>query len=90
MKPETLLTELETAADRRAIKVSYESLQATVGAGGLCRVKGSYRVIIDKRASTGERLSTLAAALAQVGLGPVELSAAARDLVALHTVRRAS
>lgn len=90
MKPETLLTELETAADRRSIKVSYESLQATVGAGGLCRVKGSYRVIIDKRASTGERLSTLAAALAQVGLGPIELSSAARDLVALHTVRRAS
>jgi hypothetical protein len=90
MKPEAMLTELETAADRRSIKVSYEALQASVGSGGLCRVKGNYRVIIDKRATTGERLSTLAGALAQVGLAGVEVSAEVRDLIALHAVRRAS
>jgi hypothetical protein len=88
MKPEAMLAELENAADRRAIKVSYEALQASVGSGGLCRVKGAYRVIIDKRASTGERLSTLAGALAQVGLGELVLSAAVRDLIALHSVDR--
>jgi hypothetical protein len=90
MKPDAILAELEAVAERRSLKVSYESLQASVGSGGLCRVKGQYRVIIDKRASTADRLSTLAAALAQVGTGDVELSRAARDLLALHAVRRAS
>jgi len=66
MKPDALLELLETAAEGWGIKVSYEQLGVSVGHGGLCRVKGKPRVIIDKRATTGERVSTLAAALAQV------------------------
>jgi hypothetical protein len=90
-KPEALLEELETTADRMAVKVSYEALQAAVGSGGLCRVKGVYRVIIDKRASTNDRVQMLAQALAQVGVPTtIELSRAVRDVLALHVVRRAS
>lgn len=52
------------------MKVSYETLShvspAGLGHGGLCRVKGQYRAIIDKRATPQERVATLAAALAQV------------------------
>ena len=66
MKPEVLLELLETCAAEIGVKVSYEPLAASVGHGGLCRVKGQYRVIIDKRATAGERLQTLATALSTV------------------------
>jgi hypothetical protein len=66
MKPEVVLELLEAAAEQLRVRVSYEPLQTTVVHGGLCRVKGEYRIIVDKRASAEERVTTLAAALAQV------------------------
>jgi hypothetical protein len=89
LTPDQLLAELEDAAARSGVAVSYEALQASVGAGGLCRVKGRYRVIIDRRAATGDRLNTLAQALAETGV-ELELSPRARELVAIHVTRRAS
>jgi hypothetical protein len=66
MKPEAVLELLETAAEQLKVRVSYEPLQTSVVHGGLCRVKGEYRIIIDKRASAEERVTTLATALAKV------------------------
>ena len=66
MKPDVTLSKLEDAAAQLGVKVSYEVLGAAVGHGGLCRVKGEFRVIIDKRATTDERVTTLAAALQMV------------------------
>jgi hypothetical protein len=66
MKPEVVLELLEAAAEKLKVRVSYEPLQTSVVHGGLCRVKGDYRIIVDKRASAEERVTTLAAALAQV------------------------
>ncbi|HTE53921.1 MAG TPA: hypothetical protein VK698_23865 [Kofleriaceae bacterium] len=66
MTQEAMLEELEAVAARLAVKVTYEALAATVGSGGLCRVKGQYRVIIDKRTQLGERLAALAHALGQL------------------------
>ena len=66
MKPEVVLELLETAAEQLKVRVSYESLQTSVVHGGLCRVKGEYRIIVDKRATAEERVTTLATALAQV------------------------
>jgi len=66
MKPEVLLELLESAAEQLQVRVSYEPLQTSVVHGGLCRVKGEYRIIVDKRASAEERMTTVAAALAQV------------------------
>ncbi len=83
MKPEAMLELLENAADQLKIKVSYEPLQ-TVGAGmrgGLCRVKGVYRVIIDKRATNEERMVTLASALAGFDTAELELSQKVRSLL---------
>ena len=76
-----MLEELEKAAGQLSVKVSYESLAATVGHGGLCRVKEQYRVIIDKRASVQERVTTLAHALAQLDLSEIFLSPEVRSLV---------
>jgi len=91
MKPEVLLEHLEQAADRLGIRVSYEPLQSSVVTGGLCRVKGTYRIIIDRRATPEERVGTLAGALAAFPptspgswLEDPEVPAKVRELVRLH------
>lgn len=80
-----MLELLENAAEQLGIKVSYEPLQ-TAGIqtglrGGLCRVKGAYRVIIDKRATDEERLATLATAIASFDTTELELPQKVRDLL---------
>jgi hypothetical protein len=81
MKMEPVLSDLETAAAKLGVKVSYEVLAESVGGGGLCKVKGAYRVIVDKRATVGEKAVTLAKALAALDTESVFLTPAARDLV---------
>ena len=81
MKLDPILEELEAAAAKLGVKVSYEPLAETVGGGGLCKVKGSYRVILSNRATLGEKVATLAKSLATVGAGEVFLSPPAREIV---------
>jgi hypothetical protein len=81
VKMEPILADLEAAASKLNVKVSYELLGDSVGGGGLCKVKGAYRVIIEKRGTTGEKAATLAKALAALDTGDVFLSPAARDMV---------
>lgn len=81
MKAQAVLQELESAAEALAVKVTYEALTASVGHGGLCRVKGEYRVIIEKRASVHERAATLAQALAQLDTSHLTLSPKVRQLI---------
>jgi hypothetical protein len=88
MKPEVVLELLEIAAEQLKVRVSYEPLQTTVVHGGLCRVKGEYRIIVDKRASAEERVTTVATALAKVikldsSLG-VELAPKVLDVLRMH------
>lgn len=87
MKPEVLLEHLEAAAERLEIRVSYEQLQSSVVTGGLCKVKGAYRIIIDKRATPEERVTTLAGAIAAAAPGrldELELPPKVRELLRLH------
>lgn len=90
MKPEVTLSKLEDAATLLGVKVSYEVLGASVGHGGLCRVKGEFRVIIDKRASSEERVTVLAGSLA-LAMGRLDPAVVAaldpklRTLVAFHS-----
>jgi hypothetical protein len=90
MKPEVLLELLESAAEQLKVRVSYETLQTSVVHGGLCRVKGEYRIIVDKRASAEERATTLAAALAQMiqqtqlDLATLALPPKVRDVLRMH------
>ena len=89
MKPEVLLELLEAAAEQLEIRVSYEPLQTSVVHGGLCRVKGEYRIIVDKRASAEERVSTLATAIARVianrpDSSALDLSPTLRDVLRMH------
>ena len=90
MKPEVLLESLESAAEQLKVRVSYEPLQTSVVHGGLCRVRGEYRIIVDKRASAEERVTTLATALARVirltalDLSTIELPPKVRDVLRMH------
>jgi hypothetical protein len=88
MKSDVVLEVLEGAAEQLGIKVSYESLQIsgiqTGLRGGLCRVKGTYRVIIDKRATNEERVTTLATALAGFNTTDLELPQKVRDLLRMY------
>lgn len=78
---EPVLEDLEAAAAKMGVKVTYENLGDTIAGGGLCKVKGAYRVIIEKRGTVGEKAVTLAKALAALDSESVFLTPAARDLV---------
>jgi hypothetical protein len=81
MRMEPVLEDLESAAKKLGVAVSYEVLGESVAGGGLCKVKGAYRVIIEKRGTPGEKAVTLAKALASLDTEGVFLTPAARDLV---------
>ena len=81
MKPEVVLELLEATADQLGIRVSYEALTTTVMHGGLCKVKGEYRVIVDKRSSPEERVVTLATALATFDTSALELAPKVREIL---------
>jgi hypothetical protein len=49
--------------------------------GGLCKVKGTYRIIVDKRATSEERVITLASALSTFDTSELELPAKVREIL---------
>lgn len=88
MKPKDMLAELESAAQSIDVKVSYESIASSIMRGGLCKVKGQYRVIIDKRLNPEERANTLAESLARFDFSKVETMAKeARSLLEYYAAR---
>jgi hypothetical protein len=89
MKAEQLTEILETAAQRLGVKIRYETLVASgpAGGGGLCRVKGEWCVIMDKKTAPSERASILCDALATMDTESISLPPKAREMIAQ---RRAS
>jgi hypothetical protein len=81
MKIQDTLKELESVAEKKKIKVTYENIGGELGAGGLCKVKGEHRVIVDKRATDGEKVTVLAQALSKFALDDVAMSEATRELI---------
>ncbi len=81
MKIQDTLKELEAVAGKKGIRVAYEALGGEVGAGGLCKVRGEYRVIIDKRASPGERVTLLAQALGAFSLDDIFVAPEVREVI---------
>ncbi len=74
MKRELMLQELEQAADALRIKVVYERLTPEASPGGLCKVGGEYRVLIDRHVPLLERLSVLLSAVARFPTDEIFLS----------------
>lgn len=82
-----MLEELELAAEKADIKLSYEKMTGLCsGKGGLCKVKGEKRLIIDRRATPQERLDHLLEALCDENLEGLYLSPSTRE--ALERCRR--
>jgi hypothetical protein len=84
MKAEHITEILETAAGQLGVKVQYDTLVASgpTGGGGLCKVKGEWRIIIDKKTAPSERASILADALATMDTEGIFLPPKVRELVA--------
>ena len=89
-KKESLLSKLEAAAQALGVTVSYESITASIGPGGLCRVKGSYRIIVDRRAAPPERVAVIASSLARLDTSAVELDPAVASAIEPYALSRAS
>lgn len=88
MKAEQLTEILETAAQQLGVSVRYENLAAAgpTGGGGLCKVKGEWRIIIDKKTAPSERASILVDALSSLDTESIFLPPKVREML---TQRRA-
>jgi hypothetical protein len=95
MKRERMLEELEQVAGALKIKVVYERLTPEASPGGLCKVGGEYRVLIDRHVPLLERLSVLLSAVSRFPTEEIFLSPELRDAVErraseLHTAQSES
>jgi hypothetical protein len=82
MNPQRQLEELERVAGELAVRVCYEPMAGLVqGIGGLCKVRGEYRVIIDRRLRAPERVNILADALRRFDTSRIELGDAMRRML---------
>ena len=85
MNAETALGELEALAEKLQVQVNYDHF-TTEGnvSGGLCKLRGQWRVIIERKTSVTEKVSTLARCLSGFDLEDTYLSPALRDLLNQH------
>jgi hypothetical protein len=69
MSPAELRDQLETVARRLGVRVRFESFEpGAFRRGGLCRVRGETRIVIDARAPLIEQVATLEEALRKLDL----------------------
>jgi hypothetical protein len=88
MKPEQIVESLEKVAASLNVDVRYEALgpSGVTGGGGLCKVRGEWWLILDKKTTASERVILLADALARFDTDGFDLPAKARE--ALDASRR--
>jgi hypothetical protein len=90
MKPEQITETLEQAAAQLGIRVRYETMTGdTAGGGGLCKVKGAWCVLVDRKTPPAERAALLMEALAGFDTDGVFLPPQIRDAIAAKRALRA-
>ena len=83
MKPEQMTEALEQAATHLGVRVRYETMTGeTAGGGGLCKVKGQWCVIIDRKTPAAERVALLLDALTGFDTEAIFLPPEVRDALA--------
>ena len=83
MKPEQITETLEQAAAQLGVRVRYETMTGdTAGGGGLCKVKGQWCVIVDRKTPPAERAALLIEALAGFDTDDVFLPPQLREALA--------
>ena len=81
IKVPQILAELEEACKYIGIRLTYEALGGELGSGGLCKVKGKWRAIFDKRTTPAERVTLLLPLISRFNLDGAPLSEPVRELV---------
>jgi hypothetical protein len=76
-----ILAELEEACKHVGIRLTYEAIGGELGSGGLCKVKGKWRAIFDKRTTPAERVTLLVPILSRFPVDMMPLSEPVRELV---------
>lgn len=88
MDARAALSELEQLAERLGVDLVYDHFTGDgARAGGLCKVKGRWRIMVERRTSPTERVSVLARGLARVAPAAVEVSDDVRTLIDTHRPR---
>lgn len=84
MKPEQLLPDLEALATRVGVSVRYEGLaqSGVSNSGGLCKVRGEYWLIVDKKSTPSERVAILLDALARFDTASLDVAPKIEELLA--------
>ena len=83
MKPEQITEALEQAATQLGITVRYDAMTGdAAGSGGLCKLKGTWCVIIDRKTNAADRAATLIEALSNFDTDNVFLPPKVREAVA--------
>jgi hypothetical protein len=91
MKPEQITEALEQAAAQLGIDVRYEAMTGdAAGGGGLCKLKGKWCVIIDRKTPPADRAATLIDALIGFDTDAVYLPPKVREALAIRKNERAS
>lgn len=82
MKESALLEELEQLAARHNIRISSANLKkyAYCIQSGMCRVRGEYRIILDKHLHLSEKIDVLIDALQTFDIDPMSLNPALQKL----------
>lgn len=81
LKIPELLVELEDLFKQLGVRLTYEALGGELGSGGLCKVKGQFRIIIDRRTTPSERVAMLLPLLLRFEIDALPRSATLRDLL---------
>jgi hypothetical protein len=82
MKPEQITEALEQAAAHVGVRVRYETMTGeTAGGGGLCKIKGEWCVIIDRKTPPSDRAAVLVEALAGFDTDAVYLPPEIREAI---------
>jgi hypothetical protein len=90
MKPEQMTETLEQAAAQLGIQVRYDTMTGdAAGGGGLCKVKGTWCVIMDRKTPPAERAAMLMDALVGFDTDAVFLPPQVRDAIAAKRTERA-
>lgn len=85
MDAQNALTELEQLCEKLDVEVQYDRFTGDgARSGGICRVKGKWRVILERRSADSEKVSTLARCLARFDTDGHFVSPAVRRLLDRH------
>ena len=88
MKPDQMAVALEQAATQLGVRVRYEVMTGeSAGAGGLCKIRGDWTIIIDRKATPSDRAAMLVEALAGFDVDAVYLAPEIREALVVGRAR---